>query len=808
MNRTRVRVSYVIRDDVEPSHRFGINALAYDAQQGVLFSAGRDSIVRKWATGRGTEGGKVYPSYKGSFEQHTDWVNDIQLGSFATGGDHLLLLSASSDTTVKMWNLLDGSCLSTLTNHNDYVKALACGRRSARFVSAGLDRMVYMYDVETLAKKGGVDVARFKGHKDSVYCVDCDDPCRVLVSGSSEKLSLLWDTRSDSPKIGELRGHADTVKAVRLSPDGSKCLSGSSDGTIKLWDVGERRCVVTYDIHDDSVWGLWTNDDFTAFYSGGRDGRVFRTVLKTSEATLLVKEEKPILSVSVDEDNSSMWVSTTRCNIKYWDFKDINKHDMGMLHVEEKNSTPQSPQRRFSRLADVRTGSPVASPMMDQIPEIQALCQTPAREIRGKPGIVEYRILNTKREVLTRDSDDCVDLWDIVRGKKMHSYGKNVNIDDVEKELHVMSFSPNWFSVDTKIGLLTIHLDQSQCFSVERYAGDITGPQIRLKMDVDNAPEDDRMYFYNGEIVPDDTKLNMGTLCLKALFRNWMDLCFDEEGGSGEDGEGSNANEKMSAAEMLKVKRRRASSLVTLGNRPSGNSLLKGPGGSVIPNSNLPSHNKERGSSFNSQQSGSRNGSMSGVAGATNDEGGKNNLRTLRPYFQLPDHTPVIFSDESKGQPLTICRILCRDMCTDEGCDLLETHCPQWVHDCIFKDDYKYTPIKYSFILEPIKQKDGGEPLPALPQGNRLSAHRIIQVDRIIRYIVDRIQIVLPDREEGVVGQPKDYLEILCSDEVLDLNIDMGTVRQFKWKQPGEEVRLEYRWINPSEKLVIRRTSN
>ena len=47
-------------------------------------------------------------------------VNEVQL---CCGGKNLI--SASSDTTVKVWNAHKGFCMSTLRTHKDYVKALA-----------------------------------------------------------------------------------------------------------------------------------------------------------------------------------------------------------------------------------------------------------------------------------------------------------------------------------------------------------------------------------------------------------------------------------------------------------------------------------------------------------------------------------------------------------------------------------------------------------------------------------------------------------------------------------------------------------
>ncbi len=44
-------VSFVIRNEIERQHRAGVNALQLDADNGRLFSAGRDSVIRCWNAG-------------------------------------------------------------------------------------------------------------------------------------------------------------------------------------------------------------------------------------------------------------------------------------------------------------------------------------------------------------------------------------------------------------------------------------------------------------------------------------------------------------------------------------------------------------------------------------------------------------------------------------------------------------------------------------------------------------------------------------------------------------------------------------
>jgi WD40 repeat protein len=61
-----------------------------------------------------------------------------------------VVMSGSNDCTVKLWNAHKGFCMSTLRTHKDYVLALAYSREKETVASAGLDRAIYLWDVNTL----------------------------------------------------------------------------------------------------------------------------------------------------------------------------------------------------------------------------------------------------------------------------------------------------------------------------------------------------------------------------------------------------------------------------------------------------------------------------------------------------------------------------------------------------------------------------------------------------------------------------------------------------------------------------------
>lgn len=52
--------------------------------------------------------------------------------------------------TVKVWNAHKGFCMSTLRTHKDYVKVLAYARDKEQVASAGFDRAIFLWDVNTL----------------------------------------------------------------------------------------------------------------------------------------------------------------------------------------------------------------------------------------------------------------------------------------------------------------------------------------------------------------------------------------------------------------------------------------------------------------------------------------------------------------------------------------------------------------------------------------------------------------------------------------------------------------------------------
>lgn len=508
-NKKKVSISYVIREKEERLHRAGVNSLQYDHYLDRLYSAGRDSVIRIWgfaaddvdvnsAPGRHVNGYDrskrstcIDDCYIQSMEHHTDWVNDINLCC-----DGRNLISVSNDTTIKVWNAHQGFCLSTLRSHKDYAKCLACARDREIVASAGLDRIIYLWDIQALtmltATKNTVTTKPLDGCKNSIYSLAINQSGTLVASGSTEKVIRLWDPRSRQ-KLLKLRGHTDNVRSLLFSKDGSMLLSAGSDGTIRLWSISQQRCVSIIRVHNGGVWALQADESFSTVYSGGKDCKIFMTDLKnTSNTKLVCQEQAPILKMllvnrvysmgdkQINKADQSIWVSTTDSAIKNWPLMkadDLSKNDLDSVSGD-RESLSDGPAH-----------------------------ESPDLVIKGNPAVINYHILNDKRHIITQESDNSIALYDVLTARKideLHPACADSNVrqiyEDEIKRRSKMVYVPNWFTVDLKIGLLCIHLEESECLSAWVSARD---------------------YGLAPHVEGQDPKVNLGCLTLQALLEYW-----------------------------------------------------------------------------------------------------------------------------------------------------------------------------------------------------------------------------------------------------------------------------------------------
>lgn len=211
------------------------------------------------------------------------------------------------------------------SGHTGAVLTVACtvldGRSVA--VSAGMDRTVRLWDVQTGEAIGGVMV----GHSDqvnSLACIELDGRV-VAVSASSDRTLRVWNLSTQEP-IGEaLIGHHSTVHAVAcIGIDGrSVAVSAGGDNSVRIWDlsIGREVGALTGQTNSVRTVSCTTLRGLPVAVTGGDDGILRTWDLRTGEligdprnghlgsvrAVACIDVEGKVVAVSVGDDGARSW---------------------------------------------------------------------------------------------------------------------------------------------------------------------------------------------------------------------------------------------------------------------------------------------------------------------------------------------------------------------------------------------------------------------------------------------------------------------------------------------------------------------
>jgi len=172
---------------------------------------------------------------------HNHFISDVCISS-----DRQYALSASWDSTLRLWNLKTGDTAKRFVGHKKDVLSAAFSPDNKKIVSSSRDHTINVFN--TIGISHHVMNEATNGHTDWVTCVrfspNVEEP--VMVSAGRDKLVKVWEMTNFTLK-NTLKGHKSYVNAVTISPDGSLCASGGKDGVAMLWDLNEGKSLSSLD---------------------------------------------------------------------------------------------------------------------------------------------------------------------------------------------------------------------------------------------------------------------------------------------------------------------------------------------------------------------------------------------------------------------------------------------------------------------------------------------------------------------------------------------------------------------------------
>ncbi|XP_022638458.1 phosphoinositide 3-kinase regulatory subunit 4 [Vigna radiata var. radiata] len=182
-------------------------------------------------------------------QEHRSAVNDI-----AISADHSFFVSASDDSTVKIWDSRklekDISFRSKLTYHLEGSRVLCAAMLpgSAQVIIGASDGFIHMFSIDHMSRGLGNVVEKYSGIADItkkdikegaiLNLLNCPVDNYTIMYSTQNCGIHLWDTRSNS-NTWTLRATPEEGYASSLAsgPCGNWFVSGSSRGVITLWDL-------------------------------------------------------------------------------------------------------------------------------------------------------------------------------------------------------------------------------------------------------------------------------------------------------------------------------------------------------------------------------------------------------------------------------------------------------------------------------------------------------------------------------------------------------------------------------------------
>lgn len=162
----------------------------------------------------------------------------------AVTGSANILISASYDTTARVWDLRTGECKFVLSGHADRIYSCVYDVERNQCYTGSVDNTIRIWDLNT-----GKCKSILEGHQMLVGLITLSP--HALVSAAADWTVRIWDPDTGKPR-NVLRGHNSAITCVQ---NNDYFIVSGSQGMLKLWDTKTGEFI--RDLVDDVSGAVW-----------------------------------------------------------------------------------------------------------------------------------------------------------------------------------------------------------------------------------------------------------------------------------------------------------------------------------------------------------------------------------------------------------------------------------------------------------------------------------------------------------------------------------------------------------------------
>lgn len=207
-----------------------------------------------------------------------------------------------------------GSLLRTFTGHTGAVNAIAIAPDGRRFISASSDKTLKVWDLQTEQ-----EVFTLSGHINSVQSIAITPDGKKAISGSWDSTLKVWDLQTGE-ELFTLNDETGGIQFITITPNGKRVISGSWGKTRKVWslETGEElfNFAVSTGMKNEAI--AFTLDSKRLIF--GSDDKTIKVCnLETGEEQLSFGDDRGLRAVAAISNNRVISVSWN--NTKIWDLE-------------------------------------------------------------------------------------------------------------------------------------------------------------------------------------------------------------------------------------------------------------------------------------------------------------------------------------------------------------------------------------------------------------------------------------------------------------------------------------------------------